>query len=182
MADVIAGSGYHVMAVQEAREDFLQLDTAKWSSVLVASQCVLARAPAVVRSLASADTKQIAWLLAEIRYPQPVLGFSDLRIISLHLNCTVAKKANAGPEALGAALDAASSAGVPDIVCGDINMARFRKASARMLSFCLSCHRRAGERGSEARAEAAGAGTAARCRPRRPTVAGAYSHEGCRRN
>jgi len=134
MGDVIAGSGYHIMAVQEAREDFLRLDTANWSSMLVASQCVLARAPAVVRSLASTETKQIAWLLAEIRYPQPVLGFRVLRILSLHLHNSVAKKPVAGPDTLGAALDAASAVGEPDIVCGDINMARFKKTSARLLS------------------------------------------------
>jgi len=91
MGEVIAGSGYHIMAVQEARGDFLQLDETKWSSTLAAFQCVLARSPAVVSPLASAADRHSAWLFAEIRYPQPRLGFDALRILSLRLHCGVAK-------------------------------------------------------------------------------------------
>jgi len=132
MGTVIAESGYHIMAVQEARSDFLQLDGARWSSTLVASQCFLARWRAVVHPMACDQEDRCAWLLAEVRFPEPILGFEVLRVMSLHLNSVQAKKPVGGPTALGEALDEASRHRTIDVLCGDINMARFRKAAAPM--------------------------------------------------
>ena len=58
------------------------------------------------------------------------LGLQSIVVMSLHLNDRVAKKTLAGPQCLGAAIDAAvervAMRGRPsiDIICGDINMAR----------------------------------------------------------
>ena len=86
--------------------------------------------PHEVERIAHRSTKKISWLVAEISFLQPRLGLRSLVVMSIHLSCKYAKRAVAGPEALGEALDAtmleclhAGRLGL-DIVRGNINMAR----------------------------------------------------------
>ena len=131
LGDVVDQIGYHLVLIQEARPDFLSgLSRDRWSWVSEAGQFIGARRPAEVRSVASRETGPCPFLVAEVTWPSPRLGFECLRIMSLHLHHITAKKAVAGPTAFAEAIDAGSAAGPLHLLAGDINMARWRREKA----------------------------------------------------
>ena len=78
--------------------------------------------------------KTIEWHVAEVFFDSARLGLTSLVVMSVHLSNIYAKRPVAGPHALELAYDAAMAAchgavrlGL-DIVCGDINMAHWKKA------------------------------------------------------
>ena len=70
LAEVIDSTGYHVMAVQEARDDFLSdRDRARWSYVIENQQFVGARRPCHVESHGGEDRPgKIRWTVATVHF------------------------------------------------------------------------------------------------------------------
>ena len=70
MAEVIDTTGYHVVAVQEAREDFLQtLDLDRWSYVIKHQQFLGARHPCRVEGhLGEYLPNNIRWHFATVHF------------------------------------------------------------------------------------------------------------------
>ena len=133
LAEVIDTSGYHVVAVQEAREDILStLDPQRWSYAMNYQQFLGARCPNRVESHCGEDTKnRIRWHFATVHFNPQRVNRHSLGIMSLHLNNVHAKKPQAGYLEVGIAIDKAckfSSSHTVDVVCGDLNMARWSKS------------------------------------------------------
>ena len=133
LAEVIDSTGYHVVAVQEAREEFLfELDHDRWSYVIKYQQFLGARCPNVVESHCGEDLKnRIRWHFATVHFNPERLNRKSLGILSLRLNNTHAKKAHAGYEEVGRTIDKACAhnySNTVDIICGDLNMARWSKS------------------------------------------------------
>ena len=133
LAQVIDTVGYHVVAVQEARADFLsQLDPKRWSYVLEYDQFVGARIPSTVEShCGGASLGRMRWHFATVSFPEKRVNLSSLGILSLRLNNILAKRTQAGYEEVGRTIDKACafkpSSHTVDVICGDLNMARWRK-------------------------------------------------------
>ena len=132
LAQVIDTGGYHVVAVQEAREDMLSnLNPDRWSYSIKFQQFIGARKPAFVESHSGEETAgKIRWHFVTVHFPRKRVERSTLGILSLHLNNVHAKKTKAGPEEVGATIDKAVRFGDScsvDLICGDLNMARWRK-------------------------------------------------------
>ena len=135
LAQVIDTGGYHVVAVQEVREDFLgELDTDRWSYCIAAQQFIGARKPIEVETIACQESeRKIRWHFATLHFEQQHVGKDNLGVMSVHLNNVQAKKPCAGPEELGKAIDKtcnADRARWVDLICGDINMARWKRATS----------------------------------------------------
>ena len=134
LAQVIDTVGYHVVAVQEARADFLsQLDPKRWSYVLEYDQFVGARIPSTVEShCGGASPGRMRWHFATVSFPEKRVNLSSLGILSLHLNNILAKKTQAGYEEVGRTIDKACafkpSSHTVDVICGDLNMSRWSRA------------------------------------------------------
>ena len=130
LAEIIDTRGYHVVAVQEARPDFLnKLDRDRWSYEIKYGQFVGARYPNWVESHMGEEIKnKICWHFATVHFEgQQRVGRNHLGILSVHLNNHHAKKPQAGPDELARAIDEASnSSHTVDIICGDLNMARWK--------------------------------------------------------
>jgi hypothetical protein len=113
--------GYHVFAIQEAHADQMhQMHKHNW--VLQQDQRIATRKPNRVQSVAHASIPgEMYWQVAEILFDKPRLGLNSLVTMSVHLN-----NPRVLEEAIDAAIKALQDAGrpAPDIVCGDINMAR----------------------------------------------------------
>ena len=134
LAKVIDTTGYHVVAVQEAREDFLTtLDPQRWSYVINYQQFLGARFPNWVESHCGEEIQnKIRWHFATVHFSKQRVGRDSLGILSLHLNNNHAKKPVAGIQELGRAIDQAcgfSPSHTVDVICGDLNMARWKKSN-----------------------------------------------------
>ena len=133
LAQVIDTGGYHVVAVQEAREDLLgELDADRWSYSINYQQFIGARMPNRVESLCGEDVdRRIRWHFATVHFPIKRVDRGTLGILSLHLNNIHAKKTFAGPQELANTIDLArdfDEKHTVDVICGDINMARWKKS------------------------------------------------------
>ena len=132
LAEVIDTGGYHVVAVQEAREDILaRLDRDRWSYTIDYGQFIGARCPNTVQSHCGEETKgRIRWHFATVKFHTKRVGKDSMGILSLHLNNIHAKKPQAGPEEIGNTIDKSMNFDAwcqVDIICGDLNMARWSK-------------------------------------------------------
>ena len=109
LAEVIDTSGYHVVAVQEAREDLLvKLDRQRWSFELKFGQFVGARSPNWVESHCGEATQgRIRWHFATVHFDPQRVNRSSLGILSLHLHNVLAKKPQAGYLEVGSTIDKA---------------------------------------------------------------------------
>ena len=126
ISNVIDESGYHVVVCQEASGCYSDLAKDRWSQVMQYEQFVAARAPARVEPLCGeCPKKRCRWLLAKIRFGVPRCELASLSVLSIHLNNVIAKKAVAPLDALEHVFTTASTHGALDVVCGDINMARW---------------------------------------------------------
>ena len=98
LAEVIDTGGYHVVAVQEAREDMLtELNPHRWSYTINFQQFIGARMPNTVESLCGEETeRRIRWHFATVRFPDKRVNRDSLGILSLHLNNIHAKKTSGG--------------------------------------------------------------------------------------
>ena len=114
----------------------MQWDNNKW--VLQQEQRVVARKPNEVQTIAHGGNEKIQWHVAEIFCVRARLGLKSIATLSFHLSRICAKRAVAGPTALQEAMDDAihtcEKASRPrlDIVCGDINMARWTKGDSAL--------------------------------------------------
>ena len=134
LAQVIDTGGYHVVAVQEAREDFLgELDKDRWSYTLNYQQFIGVRKPNTVQSVGGEETMgKIRWHFAIVHFPEKRVQRHTLGILSVHLNNIQAKKPCGGPWTLGEAIDKAGDCDPNrdiDIISGDINLARWKNKS-----------------------------------------------------
>ena len=131
LAQIIDTRGYHVVAVQGARPDFLSnLSRDRWSYVIANQQFIGVRYPNWVRSHMGEEIKnKIRWHFATVHFEgQQRVGRNHLGILSVHLNPHHAKKPEAGPDELARVIDQASnSSDTVDIICGDLNMARWKR-------------------------------------------------------
>ena len=109
LAEVIDTSGYHVVAVQEARKDYLdQLDPQRWSYALKYDQFLGARCPNRVESHCGEESKgRMRWHFATVHFSPQRVNRSSLGILSLHLNNNLAKKPQAGYLEVGSTIDKA---------------------------------------------------------------------------
>ena len=71
------------------------------------NQCIAALFPHEVELIAHKSTNMISWLVAEIYFEQPHLGFTSLVVLSTNLSCKHAKRVS-GLSTLADALDAAT--------------------------------------------------------------------------
>ena len=94
LAQVIDTGGYHVVAVQEAREDMLSnLNPDRWSYSIKFQQFIGARKPAFVESHSGEETAgKIRWHFVTVHFPRKRVERSTLGILSLHLSNVHAKK------------------------------------------------------------------------------------------
>ena len=127
MDNVIDGSGYHVAVCQEAWPERMSgLDHQRWSFALQHDQFVGARMPSPVRALGWGRPKQTRrWLYAQVKFDEPRAIISQHGMLSLHINSIAANKPVASIIALGEVLKTATAPGKVDVVCGDINQARW---------------------------------------------------------
>ncbi len=127
LVDIIDNSGYNVVALQEAKESRMhELPQDRWASVLQSEQFIGARKPATCESLLHrCPPKGCCFHFAEVTFPEPRAGLRSLRILSLHLKNLVAKKPQAAPDTLAAVIDECEAVKPVDLICGDLNMARF---------------------------------------------------------
>ena len=135
LAKVIDTAGYHVVAVQEAHEKLLgELDRERWSYSINFQQFIGARIPNKVESHCGEETMgKIRWHFATVHFPRKRVNRDALGILSLHLNNFHAKKPQAGVLEVGETIDKAcdfSPSHTVDIICGDLNMARWHKNDA----------------------------------------------------
>ena len=72
--------------------------------------------------------RKIRWAAFTVHFDEPRAGRSKLGILSMHLNNERAKKREAAPADIASAIDEACELGEIDIVCGDINQARWQSA------------------------------------------------------
>ena len=130
---ILIEKGYHFFAIQEAHEDQMAQLHDTHNFVLEQDQCIAIRKPGEIQTIAHFRDKTIHWHVAEVFFERPRLGLNSLVIMSVHLSSVYAKRPVAGPQALELAVDAAMAACEHarrpslDIVCGDINMARWQK-------------------------------------------------------
>ena len=132
LKEVIDTLGYHVVAVQEAREDMLtQLSKTRWSYSIVYQQFIGARLPMQVEThCGEQNLGRMRWHFATVHFPEKRVGRDKLGILSIHLNNTIAKKPFAGAWELGATIDKAresTDTASVDLICGDLNMSRWQK-------------------------------------------------------
>ena len=121
--------------MQEAQEEDLvsQLDANRWSCILEHQQFVGARRPSTVESHGGEDTPgRIRWHMATVRFDPPRVNRDTLGVLSLHLNNIHAKKPKAGYQEVGTTIDKACDLARVDVVCGDLNMARWIKKAPGM--------------------------------------------------
>ena len=135
LAEVIDSRGYHIVAVQEAREDMLtELTPNRWSYTIDYQQFIGARHPNTVVSHCGEETQgKIRWHFATVHFPHKRVGRDKLGILSIHLNNVHAKKPVAGAWELGRTIDKANNFSrdtAVDVICGDLNMSRWRKDDA----------------------------------------------------
>ena len=134
LTSVIDTSGYHCVAIQEARDDQLEeLSSLRWSYTIRCQQFIGARLPNYIESHCGEDFPgKVRWHYATVHFKEPRVGFSSMGIVSIHLNNVHAKKTQAGYLQFGECIDSArqyKSDRTVDIVCGDLNMARWSRAS-----------------------------------------------------
>ena len=132
LAQVIDTGGYHVVAVQEAREDYLEkLEGDRWSYSCRFQQFIGARLPNTVESHTGEEIMgRIRWHFATVNFPKPRVGRKSLGVLSIHLNNVLAKKPLAGCWELGKTIETATNFSpnhTVDVICGDLNMARWSK-------------------------------------------------------
>ena len=98
MGEVLDESGYHIIALQEARMDRLAPlgAPARWSFAEDEYQFLSACQPADVSLLvAGTEPKAIAWAFFHVYFGAPRADLFQLNILSLHLNNHRAKKPEA---------------------------------------------------------------------------------------
>ena len=121
LAEIIDTRGYHVVAVQEARDDYVEkLPGDRWSYVCKFQQFIGARLPNTVESHTGVDVQgRVRWHFATVHFPTPRVGRTSLGVLSIHLNNVLAKKPVAGCIELGRTIDQATQFSA--------NMARWSK-------------------------------------------------------
>ena len=127
LVPVIEAIGYHVVCLQEAwRAKLENIDIDRWSWSCECEQFVAARRPSNVEFHHGENIKgQTKWAVFTVWFGEPRVGRERFGVLSLHLNNNQAKKKVAGPEELKRVMEEAARSCSIDIVCGDINMARW---------------------------------------------------------
>ena len=102
------------------------IDINRWSWSCQCEQFVAARHPSRVEFHSGENTKgKIKWAVFTVWFGEPRVGRERFGVLSLHLNNKQAKKKKAGRGEVARVMDLAASHCSVDIVCGDINMARW---------------------------------------------------------
>ena len=126
---VIGDLGYHIVCIQEACRDKLSLiNDEEWSWSCSYQQFVAARLPSRVHFRCGEEIPdRIRWSACTVIFGEPRMGRDHFGVLSLHLNNRRAKKTHAGPDEVARVLDEATKNCAIDIMCGDLNMARWNK-------------------------------------------------------
>ncbi len=138
LGPLLSRSGYDVLILNEMWPGVLaDLAPGNWEGVCEGQQLVAARAPrsTVMGYAYDAPKCGCRWLLARVSFEPAKCNISGLTICSVHLNSWRAKKVDAGPWHLLAALDGAAQAapcGRIDVISGDINMSRWSRSRPTM--------------------------------------------------
>ena len=129
MIPVIGDLGYNIVCIQEAwRDQVRAIDDDKWSWSCDYQQFVAARLPSRVHFRCCEEIgNRIRWSACTVIFGEPRMGRDRFCVLSLHLNNRRAKKRHAGPDEVARVLDEATKNCAIDIVCGDLNMARWNK-------------------------------------------------------
>ena len=132
LVHVIEALGYHVACIQEAWRSQLQdINSLNRSWMLECQQFVAARLPSQVQFHHGEDKPgKIRWAVFTVHFVPDRVGQKRLGVLSLHLNNVHAKKTCAGHEEVGRVLDAAMALCAVDVVCSDLNMARWKGDAA----------------------------------------------------
>ena len=107
LAEIIDSRGYHVVAIQEARDDYVaQLPGDRWSYVCKFQQFIGTRKPNTVESHTGIEEKgRVRWHFATVHFDTPRVNKRSLGVLSIHLNNVLAKKPKAGCWELAKTID-----------------------------------------------------------------------------